>query len=1210
MQFQQTAVPGLYAPQDAPAAGPALYLLLPAGTPSPPAALGLADSWTAHPAGAYLFLPAPLEAGEEAAFATAARAFLDEPSLKRVRFAWLAGPTPASGRLTGTTAAVWKPAPGAWATSRSTRFEFRNLALFLAPGASVAVEAGEDAFTFGAAGAPPARLIAGWGGAPLPAVARGPLRLPLTGSLAGCLCFPATLARTENAPDVDTLDVGFRYFYGNPALAGDDGSFFMDSLRWRLLATERRTLALYAALDPLAPLHARRTFLAFWPGDAGLAGPAPAEVPSYFRSTLGEPLSLRPQTGTSAPTGFARLVFAEQPAPSPPGPAEPYTLVPRGDFEVRGANDLLCGLSGVEHVALGGTGDLLSFRTGKTAYAPGFFPGTAPGTVRLEGSSPPGTSHAAVSRRGGSADYYAQPDASVLFNYAAAQPAGVTTVPELAPQQVLAATLPYPPAVEFPLFPYAGAEGRGEALPPYAQLEAEVVSPLRRALLAEWPPLPRTQAQTLPASQYSATPQGLLATYTPGSATWDEVVLAEMAATGDQLRLDDVTGQLLSAFRSNELFLVVSDPATLQGVLTANASTVQIGADPAQLWAFSLDPAHWAQFGTVLVLKYCSKSIRELLGQTTAWAFPDTFNASPTATAATLAAAIDGADPADPRYAAFLRAATDPAWNGILALNVRAPLDELPAQLAGLAAGIDPAAFFAHHVGITASRLVVPATPADLSVTDPSIFGLLDYRAPGPLPRTGAVYQFQVRQLAVLFLNSAVADFSSRIELEMNALFAASATLRGAPLNVVEMTGVYQTHQSNGRTTESYVFRTPAGASSDFELEGGVLDALGLAGGEFATVSPTRPYWPLAAAGGAARAGGTVTLTTAEAHGLGAGDRVRVSRMSDAGFDGFFTVASVPSTTTLTYAQAGTDATATGGRVAAAVVRSRFTFRGVMDFHALAGFDLFSFGSEPAAPPADPDEEVPAAPPVGLRFANLGIGMDFSREQDPLVPAFAFDAGALSLDPAGSTARAGSFFGHFPLELAGLAQGAAGSTPADGGFLSVQTPLAQGTLQSPWFSLVFNLDLGSPGGLAAQMDFTATLVAAWSPGGDGAEAGVYVGLRLPGSSGARRAVRIQEIFDLTFRSLAIVSIPASDTYVLVLYGIAFEYLGFAFPPVGRLNFSLFGNPAEGGAGKTLGWYAAYAKPAQRNAAGASSASGTSTQSLTSGAPALPSTGEG
>lgn len=65
-----------------------------------------------------------------------------------------------------------------------------------------------------------------------------------------------------------------------------------------------------------------------------------------------------------------------------------------------------------------------------------------------------------------------------------------------------------------------------------------------------------------------------------------------------------------------------------------------------------------------------------------------------------------------------------------------------------------------------------------------------------------------------------------------------------------------------------------------------------------------------------ARSANVVTVTTASAHGLSAGWRVVISRVTDSTFDGEFIVLSVGSATTLTFAQTGSDASSSGGYLA------------------------------------------------------------------------------------------------------------------------------------------------------------------------------------------------------------------------------------------------------------------------------------------------------
>lgn len=73
--------------------------------------------------------------------------------------------------------------------------------------------------------------------------------------------------------------------------------------------------------------------------------------------------------------------------------------------------------------------------------------------------------------------------------------------------------------------------------------------------------------------------------------------------------------------------------------------------------------------------------------------------------------------------------------------------------------------------------------------------------------------------------------------------------------------------------------------------------------------------WNLVAGTGAARAGGVATFTTTSAHGLRRGMRVVIAGVADASFNGAGYVASVPSGTRFTLAQAGADATSGGGTV-------------------------------------------------------------------------------------------------------------------------------------------------------------------------------------------------------------------------------------------------------------------------------------------------------
>ncbi|HKR50516.1 MAG TPA: hypothetical protein VJT72_13260, partial [Pseudonocardiaceae bacterium] len=1068
--------------------------LLPKGTVNPPERLGLAQSWAL--AGVYVVFADPLPAGLDKALAEAGWGFLSDPVTAGTRFAWFA-PFCTGTPLTGTWIAVYTSGQQTL-TSRGVDFGLGSVSVVLPANSTVALDQDSASlFSFTPPSGQPVRVTAGWGSTTVGTVGTA-LSVPLTGAPAGCLRFALAL----DATDLTTLDVGLRYYYADPADTGGDktssggsGSdgvgFDLASYRYPVFA---QGVTVYAQLHPLAPGEAHRSYLAFTPSDAGQTGSAPGGLASYYRTTLGHPVALRPLGGAAAPHRFASLVAAVRRESSVSTPRDPLCFVPAGDFALcvaRTGADLMCGLSGVEYVALSGSDPALTFTPDQPAYATGFQPGKPPGVTDLVPTVLPTTAYATVSDTQ-TLGYYAQPDQSVLYNhprgrtFAAGTLAGVTT---LAPVPVLAASLPprgssdaakVPPV---PLLPYAGLGGGTVA--GRGQLESQIISPARRALLLQVPPSDtweghapgwergsQPQDITTDASAYSTTPQGLLAKGLHG-AEWERVVLAQMAESvsepGPQLAFQNVTGKLLAAFQSNKMFLVATDPKAVSPFLAAHDAQILLGADPANRWRFDLNPDNWLDHGTVLILKFTDSPITDLAQNTAQWASPDVFTTSADTTAKTLQGILDAIarDKDHPDLAAVWAAVSDPGWNGILVFNANAPLTSLPPSLAGLAVGIDRSRFRAHHLGITAAKINAPSG-ADISIQPSSMFGLIDYTGPPTLPPGRPDYQFQVSRLRVLFLHSEVASFSSTIDLQVNALFGETATLQGKPDNVIHLDGTLDRHTADGAVQESYSFQTKAGERSVFTMASKVLTAVQLSRGQFVTE--------------------TSTATRTEA---------------------------------------------------------RFLLWGLLDFAALEGFDAFSFGREPGA-----------ADPAGLAFGGLSLWMAFDPTAARPEPVFSFDAAHLSFDKAASTARAASPYQHLPLTLTGFTQAKEGTTPTAAGYLGVQTPLNQSSLEYPWYSLDFDLDLGTPGALAAEAGFAATLTVAWTPSGSSSYS-VFTGLRLPGSNGAKRAISVQGLFDITFKTLQIITLPG-NVYVLVLYGIGLRFFAITFPPTGQVDFILFG----------------------------------------------------
>src|SRR5262249_43563011 len=144
-------------------------------------------------------------------------------------------------------------------------------------------------------------------------------------------------------------------------------------------------------------------------------------------------------------------------------------------------------------------------------------------------------------------------------------------------------------------------------------------------------------------------------------------------------------------------------------------------------------------------------------------------------------------------------------------------------------------------------------------------------------------------------------------------------------------------------------------------------------------------------------------------------------------------------------------------------------------FNALSGFDAFSFG---------PGEGLTDLEPVGLRIAGLAIDMSFDLTT-PTYKDFSFNLTAVTTDESRSQPPPGSLFQNFPLRVVDIETGSAADRPDKSNFLPLDAPFDSAELSDQWFALRHDLNLGSPGNLAAQVNFTAQVILAWSPSGSG-----------------------------------------------------------------------------------------------------------------------------
>lgn len=571
-------------------------------------------------------------------------------------------------------------------------------------------------------------------------------------------------------------------------------------------------------------------------------------------------------------------------------------------------------------------------------------------------------------------------------------------------------------------------------------------------------------------------------------------------------------------------------------------------------WLFRMSPRNWAAplrttgpKNARLIFKFTSgRTLGELVADTSGWCWPEASSADGKAATAqddiqsVIRAARESALTAKAKglaspYDRFLQVVDDPFWKGVLALSVEVPLDSLPQPLQPLAAGIDPAGFYGHHLGLTATSFSSDAGGA-IRFDITSSFGLIDYQnEEDQYFSSDIAFAFRVQQLTVGFENGKLASFTSSAQLMVNRLFGAQTRLFPSEHgNNIILDGVYQTERHDGDSaSDTYVFAMrEAGA---FQLALGQLNEVAVDSTRLVTVRAADP------------ANGNTTITAA----FQMAGRLRFGEPAD--FDPFC-----------------------WGLPAALVTDDPLT----------GGGPLAEEGSAARPDTEAPPDAADAAGSAGLAYTNYAITMSFSLS-DPAQVQFTVAEGDMALDAANSRPRADSLFARFPLRLTGLlampdpqVTGGQASTrdPAAAGFVSVSAPLQQGRLSQPWYGLVYEVNLGTLGALAGSVGLTVRLLAAWSAGGGkkGLPA-VYFGVALPGverSLGV--SLPLQGILDIGFRAIQFTTYTDAQgrrQYLMRLRDFGLHVLGLSFPP-GKNDITIFGNPDQSSNTK-LGWYAAY-----------------------------------
>jgi hypothetical protein len=628
-------------------------------------------------------------------------------------------------------------------------------------------------------------------------------------------------------PDLDALDAGLRFYFL------EDGA--PRSLRYPVFDGATAAPALDVVLDVFAPLDPGRTFLAF-------TGP-PAPLACFYRTLEGHVLTLAPEPGS----GLAFAVRADQP-PQPGEPA-PLTLAPAGSFTLgpepaaSTTRWLRCGLSGAECFSTSAR-TTLTFVPLMPALA-GDGP-DAPLAVETPAGETPSletlTSWVALSAAQELA-YLAQPDGAG-FHVPDERRPGI-----LAFRNVCALHVPAMVKVCVPMPPYAGVDAADrDAAAQVRKLEVRALAPARRAAVAR-AGASAVQAGTArpardpgtsdaPAELRAVTPQGFVATFR-GDA-WSSLTIARHVHRGDQERdqlvaFRGVDDPLRAALLASEQFVVISDPEAIR-TFTADAIDLED-------WTIDLDPARWREHGTIALIKNCRRPLRDLVGELSAWAEASALNRSPPETQARLreiladadrclaerrtevtplraSAAEVGRDRApeeDSCYRHFVRdVVDDPAWNGVLFLDVAVRAENPPPELRAILAAAAPGGLRAHHLGVSKT----PVTGAPPVMGESALFGLIRHREEPAAPGGPAPQRLQLLDLEVLFRASKVQSFTSRLALTLNELFGSPARRSGPEGNTFTLVGSYQ-RRSAGDTRPA--FKLVRQERTTFELAGPAL---------------------------------------------------------------------------------------------------------------------------------------------------------------------------------------------------------------------------------------------------------------------------------------------------------------------------------------------------------------------------------------------------
>jgi hypothetical protein len=986
------------------------------------------------------------------------------------------------------------------------------------------------------------------------------IHIPFTGNERGCLKCDVSFCHFSDILEEDP-DVGFYYFIKE--------SYIPQHYPLLEPKDEDIQMVFHMSWDPVDIFNKKRTYFAFTgifyklvptheePFKYKIELVSSYALKSYFRTIYGDKIGLVPLTNTKHP---AKFVLSEL----PPGMSQTYYLVPDGDFELVITSNsrqetaqyngapyrLMCGFSGIESIGFTGKsdktpggGDILSFFADKPACVP-VFPLISEKAPKMHDLLDPKSKYttAWMSVRPGAASqntlkslYYSQPEGAELF--------GKDKEKDEEPNYFLsfsespAAQLPHPEEDTcFPMLPISGAKVNPdlESIDKHflKDFELQIINPSRRETIFGFPTSAPVLIEKLSADNkpgYSTTPQGLLVELNENNFGWKQLVLARNRM-GDILQFKNLNSTLQAAFQTNQQFLVITKDEYLKAEGTEFHNKISLDG-----WPFQIDVSETKgnDYKNVMIFKFCDGALKDRVKDVNLWTNPTKFNNSTGSNLFMLSQWLEdyieiAHKSSDPSFAYFNKIVKDKNWNGILALNVGIDLGKFPLELQGLLGGMDMSRFSAHHLGIEVNR-VAPDDEGNLQMDkQSSLFGLISYidrayeenqKAGEPdkpvLSYVETDYDFKVLLLNVLFENSEVKDFTSKLQITISKLFedpvdGEATEKHGVPYISLVLDGDYESQ--NGCPV--YTFRNISKniAGDRFYLESNVLNYVSIVKTQFNTV-------------------------------VKQGDEERKTP---------------------------------GEETRSKKVDSRFTFSGYLNFFYLEGFDDFSYGDEVVKDDdiiekkglsfsnlvVDMSFDIKTPSERTFTFDASHLSFDDSQSEfrdNSLRAKFPMKVRNLII---GTEDKKPEDLGYLPISI----------KRSDNEYRRVG-------VSGEWYGLDFDLNMGTPGALAEKAGFTAHILLAWQPGSESKSKDykVYSGIKLPGIGGENDLIGIQGVLKVSVGSIDFIYIEKTSAYLLKLHDIALKFLIAKIPPGATIDFLLFGDPTQQSSQSSMGWYAAYNK---------------------------------